>query len=85
MVTPASAVQRGPKGALVFVVKDNRTVETRGVEVVRMVGEQAVLAKGLLPGETVVTDGQAKLKNGAAVVITEPRAAAATNAVPGDG
>ncbi len=85
VVTPASAVQRGPKGALVFVVKDNKTVETRGVEVARMVGEQAVLAKGLLPGETVVTDGQAKLKNGAAVVITEPRAAAATNAVPGDG
>jgi multidrug efflux system membrane fusion protein len=85
VVTPASAVQRGPKGALVFVVKDNKTVEARTVQVIRLAGDEAVLARGVSPGETVVTDGQTKLKNGSAVIIAEPAAPAATNAVPGAG
>ena len=83
VVTPASAVQTGPKGDLVFVVKDNKTVEARTVQVARLAGEEAVLVRGVSPGETVVTDGQTKLKNGSAVVIAEPAAPAATNAVPG--
>jgi membrane fusion protein, multidrug efflux system len=85
VVTPASAVQTGPKGTLVFVVKDNKTVEARTVQVTRFAGEEAVLARGVSPGEIVVTDGQTKLKNGSAVVIAEPASPATTNAVPGAG
>jgi multidrug efflux system membrane fusion protein len=85
VVTPASAVQTGPKGTLVFVVKDNKTVEARTVQVTRFAGEEAVLARGVSPGEIVVTDGQTKLKNGSAVFIAEPAAPATTNAVPGAG
>jgi membrane fusion protein, multidrug efflux system len=85
VVTPASAVQAGPKGALVFVVKDNKTVEARMVQVARLAGKEAVLAQGVSPGEIVVTDGQTKLKNGSVVVIAEPAASATTNAVPGAG
>jgi multidrug efflux system membrane fusion protein len=85
VVTPASAVQTGPKGALVFVVKDNQTVEARAVQVARIAGEEAVLVHGVSAGEIVVTDGQTKLKNGAAVVVPEPKAPAATNTVPGAG
>lgn len=83
VVVPARAVQTGPKGTLVFVVKEDKTVETRTVQVARLAGEEAVLARGVSPGEIVVTDGQNKLKNGAAVVVAEALAPGATNAVPG--
>jgi multidrug efflux system membrane fusion protein len=85
VVIPAKAVQTGPKGTLVFVVKGDRTVEARTVQVARLAGEEAVVARGVSPGEIVVTDGQNKLKNGSVVVITEPAVPAATNAVPGAG
>ena len=85
VVTPASAVQTGPKGDLVFVVKDDKTVEVRSVEVARLAGAEAVLTHGVSAGEIVVTDGQTKLKNGSAVVIAEPASPAATKAVPGKG
>ena len=85
VVIPARAVRTGPKGPLVFVVKDNGTAEARTVQVARLAGEEAVLVQGVSAGETVVTDGQNKLKNGAAVVIAEPSVPAATNAVPGAG
>jgi multidrug efflux system membrane fusion protein len=82
VVVPARAVQSGPKGTLLFVVKKDRTVETRTVQVSRLVGDKAIVARGVSSGETVVTDGQTKLKNGSVVVFTEPTAPAATTAVP---
>ena len=85
VVIPAKAVQTGPKGALVFVVKANKTVAVRPVRVARLAGEEAVLACGVSPGETVVTDGQNKLKDGAAVVAAGPSVPVATNAPPGAG
>lgn len=83
VVVPASAVQTGPNGHLVFVVQENKTVELRTVQLTRLAGDEAVLGQGVSPGETVVTDGHAKLKKGATVVIAEPLTPAATNAVPG--
>lgn len=80
VVVPAKAVQSGPKGALVFVVKADKTVAVRTVQVARLAGEEAVLARGVSPGEVVVTDGQNKLKAGAAVVVAEPPAPAAPTA-----
>ena len=84
VVIPARAVQTGPKGPLVFVVGDNRIVARRTVQVGRLAGEEAVMARGVSPGEIVVTDGQNKLKDGT-VVTAEPSTPAATNGVPGAG
>ena len=84
VVIPARAVQTGPKGPLVFVVGDNRIVARRTVQVGRLAGEEAVMARGVSPGEIVVTDGQNKLKDGT-VVLAEPSTPAATNGVPGAG
>lgn len=83
VVVPASAVQTGPNGHLVFVVQDNKTVELRSVQLARLAGNEAVLGQGVSPGETVVTDGHAKLKKGAAVVIADPLAPPVTNTVSG--
>lgn len=83
VVVPAGAVAKGPKGDLVFVVKDGGTAELRAVQVRRMVGNEVVLESGVASGEIVVTDGLNKLKDKAAVVIANPATSAATNTASG--
>jgi multidrug efflux system membrane fusion protein len=68
---PAAAVQLGPQGAYVFVVKD-ATAELRQVVVKRTQNGEAVIGKGLSDGEAVVIDGQLRLVNGAAVAVRSP-------------
>jgi multidrug efflux system membrane fusion protein len=67
IVVPAAAVQVSQAGQYVFVVKPDRTVEVRNVTVERQQGEEMVIAKGIAPGEEVVTDGQLRLTTGATV------------------
>jgi multidrug efflux system membrane fusion protein len=63
VVVPSEAVQTGPKGQFVFVVKD-RAAEMREVAVERVDGTQTLIAKGLAAGEQVVTSGQSRLVPG---------------------
>jgi multidrug efflux system membrane fusion protein len=76
VVVPTVAVQTGQQGPYVFVVKPDRTVESRPVEVARAVGAETMIAQGVTPGETVVTDGQLRLFPGAPVEITQSATAA---------
>jgi multidrug efflux system membrane fusion protein len=61
VVVPSQAVQTGQRGQYVYVVKQDTSVEMRPVKVEESVNQQAVIADGLTPGETVVTDGQLRL------------------------
>ncbi|HKD14571.1 MAG TPA: MdtA/MuxA family multidrug efflux RND transporter periplasmic adaptor subunit [Candidatus Angelobacter sp.] len=74
-VAPAAAIQRGPQGTYVFVMKPDKTVDLRYVTVSLTVGSIAEITKGLNPAEVVVTDGQDKLQAGSRV---EPRTGAAS-------
>jgi len=76
IVLPDHAVQNGPNGAYVFVVKDDHTAEQRNVTVARIVEGQAVVEKGLAAGETVVLDGQSRVEDKAKVNVTDPNAPA---------
>ncbi len=67
LVVPNQAVQTGPNGQFVFVVKPDMTTEVRSVEVERSDGADAVIAKGLRKGEQVVVTGQLRLAPGAKV------------------
>jgi len=67
IVVPSQAVQTGPKGQFVFVVKPDLVAEIREVAVERVEGTQSIIAKGLAPGERVVTNGQSRLVQGARV------------------
>jgi multidrug efflux system membrane fusion protein len=67
VVIPAQAVQNGPNGQYVYVVKPDNTAELRGIVVERTEGESAVIAKGLEAGETVVTSGQLRVVPGGKV------------------
>ena len=66
-VVPSEAVQDGQRGQFIFVVKSDQTVESRPVTVTRTIGRKSVIAKGVAPGETVVTDGQLRLYPGAKI------------------
>jgi len=64
IVVPDAAVKAGPDGSYVFVVKADGRAEQRAVEVARAVGDEAMISKGLNPGDVVVTDGQSRLVDG---------------------
>ncbi|MBF0321091.1 MAG: efflux RND transporter periplasmic adaptor subunit [Nitrospirae bacterium] len=72
IVVPVNAVQISQQGQYVFIVKEDMTVETRLVKVAREVGDELAIEKGVSAGETVVTDGQLKLKPGAKVMVKKP-------------
>ena len=68
-VIPSQAITAGQQGSFVYVVQADGTVAPRAVASSRSVEGQAVIDKGLQPGETVVTDGQMRLVPGARVQI----------------
>ncbi len=78
-VAPTRAVQTGQDGQYVFVLKpDQKTVEMRPVVTGQTIGPETVIQKGLQAGETVVTDGQLRLVDGAPVEIKTEAAATDT-------
>ncbi|HZQ19745.1 MAG TPA: MdtA/MuxA family multidrug efflux RND transporter periplasmic adaptor subunit [Terriglobales bacterium] len=66
-VVPSAAVQRGPQGDYVYVMKPDKTVEVRPVNTSVTQGSLSLIASGVTPGEMVVTDGQDKLQQGSRV------------------
>src|SRR6266511_885268 len=75
IVVPSIAVQTGPDGAYVFVVKADKTVELRPVTVPRLAGAESVIKDGLTAGDTVVTDGHLRLVPGSRISIREDNGA----------
>lgn len=69
IVVPSQAIQKGQKGAYVYVVNHDMLVEARPVVVGDAVDDETVIKSGLKDGETVVTDGQLRLRPGAKVKI----------------
>jgi multidrug efflux system membrane fusion protein len=72
VVLPLVAVQRGPQGPYAFVVKDDNTVEQRPLTLGTIAGQQAVVLRGLRPGERAVTSGALRLVAGSAVQVADP-------------
>jgi multidrug efflux system membrane fusion protein len=69
IVVPTPAVQAGPDGPYVFVIKGDQTAELRSVQIGRASGSETIIAAGLAADETVVIDGQLRLTPGARVTI----------------
>jgi len=72
LIVPAVAIQRGPQGTFVYLVKEDQTVEARPVSVAVTEGNDATIESGLSAGEVVVTDGVDKLAAGSKVRVTSP-------------
>jgi multidrug efflux system membrane fusion protein len=69
ILAPVASVQRGPQGTFVYVVKQDQTVEVRPITTGPQEADTVVIAKGLNDGDTVVTDGTDKLRNGSKVTV----------------
>ncbi|MCW5981683.1 MAG: efflux RND transporter periplasmic adaptor subunit [Bryobacteraceae bacterium] len=69
LVAPSAAVQNGPQGTFTWLVKPDLTVEARRIEVPRSQNERSMIGSGLEEGDTVVTEGQLRLTDGAKVEI----------------
>jgi membrane fusion protein, multidrug efflux system len=71
VVVPTAAIQRGPNGAFVYVLKQGNTVTVRLVTLTQQDDSRAVVATGLQAGEQVVTTGFARLTEGAQVAVSD--------------
>ena len=70
VVVPTAAIQRGPNGAFVYVLKDDNTVTVRRVKLTQQDDVRAVVGEGLQAGERVITTGFARLTEGTQVTVS---------------
>jgi multidrug efflux system membrane fusion protein len=71
-VLPLVAIQRGPQGTYAFIVRDDSTVEQRPVTLGTIAGQQAVVLRGVRPGERAVSSGALRLVAGSPVQVADP-------------
>jgi multidrug efflux system membrane fusion protein len=78
VTVPSTAVQRGPDGMYVYVIKMDSTVVMQPVTVRQMTGGISVIDKGVDAGTRVVASGQYRLQPGSRIQIasadTQPTA-----------
>lgn len=67
LTIPASAIQQGPHGPFVWVIRPDQTVTTRPVNVAEISNGNALIDSGLEANEKVVVDGQYRLQAGTRV------------------
>jgi multidrug efflux system membrane fusion protein len=69
---PPVAVQRGPDGFYVWVIKPDNTAERRPIDAQIVNNSTAIASKGLAAGERIVVNGQSRLDAGSHVDIRQP-------------
>ncbi|MBS1158724.1 MAG: multidrug transporter subunit MdtA [Proteobacteria bacterium] len=84
VVIPSAAVQRGAKGNFVWLLKEDKSVAMRPVEVGAADGERVPVLHGLAAGESVAVDGFDRLREGGKVEVVT-RESRAVKEGPGKG
>lgn len=69
LVVPTQAVQTSQQGPYVWLVKKDGTADMQTVKIGQQEQGRTVIAEGLEPGQTVVTDGELRLVPGSRVQI----------------
>ncbi len=72
VTVPPVAVQRGPTGPFVWVMKGDKAVERRPVTVGHEDLATSIIPTGLKPDERVVIDGAARLNENSIVAVVQP-------------
>jgi multidrug efflux system membrane fusion protein len=67
VLAPAEAIQRGPQGAYVYVVKPDKVVQMRRVQLGPSEGATVAVRSGVADNEALVVDGGEKVQDGARV------------------
>ncbi len=71
ITVPPTAVQRGPQGAYVYLVKPDATASRHPVQVGHEDESVSVVLAGLAAGDQVVVDGASRLTDGAKVKVQD--------------
>ena len=79
IIVPASAIQQGPRGAFVYVVKADNTAEVRPVTTGAADNGNISVTSGLVAGERVVIDGAERLREGSKVELPDKNARSGGN------
>lgn len=66
---PYTAVQLTPDGPIVFIVKEDNTVEQRPIKLGQREDNKVIVLEGVKAGEKIVTEGQINLFQGAKIFI----------------
>ncbi len=69
VIIPVAAIQQGPQGNFVFLVKPDKTVTVREVTLGATQEDNVAIKKGLSDGDVVVVEGADKLKEGSKVTL----------------
>jgi multidrug efflux system membrane fusion protein len=86
VIVPTTAIRHGPQGDFVWVLQPDKTVAERLVTSGPGTGETTSIVKGLAAGETVITEGGDRLRDGASVTVAQQHhGAGATNSTTGGG
>src|SRR5262249_51465562 len=80
VTVPPAAIQRGPQGTFVYVLRPDDTAELRPVSIGVTNDSRVLVDRGLATGERVVVDGQYKLRPGARTAPRPPVAPPAASA-----
>jgi multidrug efflux system membrane fusion protein len=72
LIVPTAAIQRGPQGTFVYLVKPDNTVALQPVTIDVSQGGEIAVAKGLSLGELVVVEGAERLREGSRVAMKKP-------------
>jgi multidrug efflux system membrane fusion protein len=73
LTLPSNAVNQGPNGDFVYIIRPDLTAEVRPVRVGTSEGGLTLVENGVAEGENVVIDGQYLLKSNARVRIKNPQ------------
>ena len=70
---PTAAIQRNNDIAYVYILNENRTVQSRNINIATIDNNTAAVT-GVKPGETLITDGFDRLQDGVRVMVRQPAA-----------
>jgi multidrug efflux system membrane fusion protein len=71
LTIPTNAVQEGTKGEFAYVIGPDHRVVLRGVTVAQRLRGVALVSAGLMPGDTVVVQGQYRLVDNSVVTVVD--------------
>lgn len=69
MIVPTASIQRGAPGTFVYIVNPDSTVSVKPVKLGVAQGERQAILSGIAVGDTIVTDGVDRLRDGAKVIL----------------
>lgn len=72
VLIPSQAIQTGPQGTFVYVIRPDQTAQVRVIKPSVTEGNLTAIAEGLKPGEQIAIQGFDKLREGAKVSIHRP-------------